>query len=122
MARSTSLSYTGTRPRGSGAKNSRSSIYCETMTKTQAKQLVVCVTTEGYEASLEKRKIYVSLRDATSEKLGMLRIVDESGEDYLYPKDFFRSIALPLAVERALPADQAEGRHIRVAPCPPAMY
>jgi len=72
------------------------------MTKTQAKQLVICVTNEGYEASLEKRKIYISLRDASSEKLGMLRIVDESGEDYLYPKAFFRSIALPLAVKRAV--------------------
>ncbi len=72
------------------------------MTKTQAKHLVVCVDNEGYAVSLEKRKIYVSLRDATAEKQGMLRIVDESGEDYLYPKGFFRAIALPLAVRRAV--------------------
>jgi hypothetical protein len=72
------------------------------MTKTQAKQLVVCVENQGYAASLEKRKIYVALRDAAAEKHNMLRIVDESGEDYLYPKAFFRSIALPQAVRRAV--------------------
>ena len=72
------------------------------MTKTQAKQLAVCVENDGYTTSLEKRKIYVALRDATAEKLGMVRIVDESGEDYLYPKAFFRSIALPQAVKKAV--------------------
>jgi hypothetical protein len=72
------------------------------MTKSQAKQLVVCVDNEGYAASLEKRKIYIALRDLGAEKHGMLRIVDESGEDYLYPKAFFRPIALPLAVKRAV--------------------
>jgi hypothetical protein len=72
------------------------------MTKTQAKQLVVCVDNEGYAVSLEKRKIYVSLRDTAAEKNGMLRVVDESGKDYLYPKIFFRAIALPLAVKRAV--------------------
>ena len=72
------------------------------MTKTQAKQLVVCVENDGYPASLERRKIYVALRDAAADKHAMLRIVDESGEDYLYPKAFFRSIALPQAVRRAV--------------------
>jgi hypothetical protein len=72
------------------------------MAKTQAKQLVVCVDNEGYPASLEKRKIYVALPDAAAEKHGLLRVVDESGEDYLYPKKSFRSIALPLAVKRAV--------------------
>jgi hypothetical protein len=72
------------------------------MTKTQAKQLVVCVENDGYAVSLEKRKIYVALRDAAADKHNMLRIVDESGEDYLYPKAFFRSIALPQAVRRAM--------------------
>jgi hypothetical protein len=72
------------------------------MAKTQAKQLVVCVDNEGYPASLEKRKIYVALPDAAAGKHGLLPIVDESGEDYLYPKTSFRSIALPLAVKRAV--------------------
>ena len=73
-----------------------------TMAKPQSKQLVVCVDNEGYAASLEKRKIYVALRDPAAEKHGLLRVVDESGEDYLYPKMFFRSIALPQAVRKAV--------------------
>lgn len=72
------------------------------MARPQAKQLVVCVDNEGYLVSLEKRKIYVALRDAAAEKHGLLRIIDESGEDYLYPKAFFRSIALPQAVKKAV--------------------
>jgi hypothetical protein len=66
------------------------------------KQLVVCVNNEGYVASLETRKIYVSLEDRAAEKHGMLRIVDESGEDYLYPKNFFRPIELPQTVKKAV--------------------
>lgn len=72
------------------------------MTKSRSKQLVICIDNDGYTASLEKRKIYVTLRDSAAEKLDMLRIIDESGEDYLYPKSLFRSIALPLAVKRAV--------------------
>jgi len=72
------------------------------MAKMQARQLVVCVENDGYAVSLEKRKIYVALRDASAEKHNMLRIIDESGEDYLYPKTSFRSIALPQAVKRAV--------------------
>jgi hypothetical protein len=69
----------------------------ETMAKTQTKRLVVCIDNEGYAVSLEKRKIYIAFRDAAAEKHGLLRVVDESGEDYLYPKKSFRPIALPLA-------------------------
>lgn len=72
------------------------------MAKAQTKQLVVCISNEGYPASLEKRKIYVAVRDDAAEKLGLLRIIDESGDDYLYPKVFFRSIALPQSVKRAV--------------------
>jgi hypothetical protein len=72
------------------------------MAKLQAKQLVVCVNNGGFPASLEKRKIYVTLRDADAEKHGLVRIVDESGDDYLYPKTFFRPIALPLSVKKAV--------------------
>ena len=72
------------------------------MAKAQAKHLVICVDNDGYAASLEKRKIYVALRDAAAEKHGLLRIVDESGEDYLYPKALFRPIALPQAVRKAV--------------------
>jgi hypothetical protein len=72
------------------------------MAKSQAKQLVVCVNNEGYPASLERRKIYVALSDADAEKHDLVRIVDESGEDYLYPKALFRPIALPEGVRKAV--------------------
>ena len=58
------------------------------MAKLPSKQLVVCIDNDGYPASLERRKIYVALRDPAAEKHGLLRVVDESGEDYLYPKMF----------------------------------
>jgi hypothetical protein len=72
------------------------------MAKSQAKHLVVCVANDGYAVSLEKRKIYVAFRDAEAERHSLLRIVDESGEDYLYPKVLFRPIALPQAVRKAV--------------------
>jgi hypothetical protein len=72
------------------------------MAKSTIKQLVVCVANVGYAVSLEKRKIYIALRDANANKHGLLRIVDESGDDYLYPKDFFRTISLPQAVRKAV--------------------
>ena len=63
---------------------------------------VVCVKNEDYPASLELRKIYQLRSDAAAIKLGMLRVVDESGEDYLYPEDHFVAIKLTPSVERAL--------------------
>ncbi len=72
------------------------------MAKASAKRLVVCIDNAGYAVSLEKRKIYVALRDPQSQKLGLLRIVDESGDDYLYPQGLFRSIALPISVRKAV--------------------
>jgi hypothetical protein len=72
------------------------------MAKPQAKRLVVCINNEGYLASLEKRKIYVALRDPTAEKRGLVRIIDESGDDYLYPSALFRALALPQSVKRAV--------------------
>jgi hypothetical protein len=72
------------------------------MTEAGAQQLFVCIDNEGFPASLEKRKIYISLPDVDAERLGLVRIIDESGEDYLYPKTFFRLIDLPLAVKKAI--------------------
>jgi hypothetical protein len=72
------------------------------MSKPLSKQFVVCIRNDGYSASLEKRKIYVALRDPAAEKHGQLRVIDETGEDYLYPKIFFRSIALPEALKKAV--------------------
>lgn len=49
---------------------------------------------DGYCASLERRKIYVTLVDHGAQRLRMVRVVDESGEDYLYPRAFFAGIKL----------------------------
>jgi hypothetical protein len=72
------------------------------MANPQADQLVVCVNNDDYPASLETRKLYVALGDADAAKHGMLRIVDESGADYLYPQTLFRPIDLPPAVKEAV--------------------
>lgn len=72
------------------------------MTGAEAQRLVVCVDNEGYSASLERRKIYLALTDVDAETHGLMRIVDKSGEDYLYPKAFFRALHLPLAVKKAV--------------------
>jgi hypothetical protein len=52
----------------------------------------MCIKNDGYLASLEVRKVYVALPDAFATKHGMIRVVDESGEDYLFPKDYFDSV------------------------------
>jgi hypothetical protein len=72
------------------------------MPRSASKQFVVCINNDGFPTSLEKRKIYVLLRDALAEKRGLVRIIDESGSDYLYPKALFRSIALPQSVKKAV--------------------
>ena len=58
----------------------------------------VCIKNTGYEVSLELRKIYQVLKDDHAKQHGRLRVVDESGEDYLYPEDFFVGIQLPASV------------------------
>jgi len=65
-------------------------------------QFVVCLDNGDYPASLERHKIYRVLPDASASLHGHIRIVDESGEDYLYPQRYFMPIDLPVAVERAL--------------------
>ena len=62
---------------------------------------VVCIDNSGYPASLELRKIYLRYPDSRAEEDGFLRIVDESGEDYLFPARFFVPIAVPEAVEKS---------------------
>lgn len=66
------------------------------------RQLVICVDNSGYEASLERRKIYEAIADSGAAKRGLLRIIDESGEDYLYPESMFVAASLPAAVRRAV--------------------
>lgn len=73
-------------------------------TRATRKQFVVCLKNEGYEVSLERRKIYLVLPDAQAAKHKQIRVIDESGEDYLYPKSFFAPIELPQAIRRAVQA------------------
>jgi hypothetical protein len=62
----------------------------------------VCVRNAGYEASLERRKLYVVLPDPDAAGHGQVRVIDESGDDYLYPAAYFAAIDLPQAVRRAV--------------------
>lgn len=71
-------------------------------TPTAQRQLVVCVKNEGFEASLERRKIYVSIADELAQSHKLIRVVDESGDDYLYPLKMFVPISLPQPVRRAV--------------------
>lgn len=64
-------------------------------------QFVVCINNENYPASLEVRKIYQVIPDSQSLNHQMIRVIDESGEDYLYPAKYFVPIELPKAVEKA---------------------
>ena len=66
------------------------------------KHFVVCIDNSDYPASLELRKIYEVLPDAKAAKHDQIRIIDESGDDYLYPKSRFIEIALTKKVLDAL--------------------
>jgi len=63
---------------------------------------VICIKNEGYEASLERRKIYETLPDPDGAKHRQLRVIDESGEDYLFPEEFFMPVELSKQTERAV--------------------
>lgn len=90
-----------------GAKKSmasakrKSKLNCSSNKKSSAGQYVVCVNNWEYPASLEARKIYKVIADKTAAKSGLVRIIDESGEDYLYPADYFLPIKLPRTIEKA---------------------
>ena len=69
---------------------------------TRAIHFAVCVRNEGVEASLELRKLYEVLDDPDANEDGMIRVIDESGEDYLFPASFFVLAPLPASVEEAV--------------------
>lgn len=69
----------------------------------QAAWFVVCIKNDGHPASLEVRKLYQFLPDRSAAARGMIRVIDESGEDYLYPEEFFVPIRVPLAAAKAFP-------------------
>ena len=66
------------------------------------RQFAICVHNEGYPASLELWKVYRILPDGRAAKHQLIRVVDESGEDYLYPEGWFVPIELPQSVEKAM--------------------
>ena len=65
-------------------------------------RFVVCVNNDGYQASLERNKIYVALPDPEAESAGDIRVIDESGEDYLFSAKRFVAIELPQAVRASV--------------------
>ena len=69
--------------------------------------LLICVDNTGFEASLEARKVYERLDDPRGEELGMVRVIDESGEDYLHPASLFQPIHVEERLERRLFAKAA---------------
>ncbi len=65
-------------------------------------RFAVCISNKGYAVSLEVRKIYRLIPDKAGAKHGLVRVVDEMGEDYLFPQEYFVSLRLPQAAERAV--------------------
>ncbi|MBV9492758.1 MAG: hypothetical protein JOZ54_00825 [Acidobacteria bacterium] len=65
-------------------------------------RFAVCIRNDDYEESLCLKKIYEILEDPRAEERNLVRVIDEEGEDYLYPRDWFLPIALPQRIERAI--------------------
>ena len=65
-------------------------------------QFVVCLNNDGYRASLEVGKLYRMIPDREAEAEGLMRVIDESGEDYAFEADRFHRISVPPHVEKAL--------------------
>ena len=63
---------------------------------------VICIENQDYPVSLEKRKIYEAVPDREAEEIGHIRVIDESGEDYLYPATCFIEAHLPKDVQAAI--------------------
>ena len=63
-------------------------------------KFVICTRNIGYEVSLELRKLYLVIHDPDANSHDQIRVVDESGEDYLYPSSFFAPIDLPASLAK----------------------
>ena len=70
---------------------------------------VICVRSGTYRASLEPRKVYQVLEDPSAEAESLLRVVDESGEDYLFPRTLFVPIELPIKAKPAFARSRTSG-------------
>lgn len=71
---------------------------------TTQRRFVVCINNKGYEAALEVRKVYRILKDSRSDQHGLLRVIDESGEDYLYEAGRFVPVTLARVPRRLFAA------------------
>ncbi len=72
------------------------------MSRRKRQGFAVCLKNAGYAASIEVRKLYAFLDDPDAEANGLIRVVDESGGDYVYPASLFQKLVLPAEVQRAL--------------------
>jgi hypothetical protein len=86
------------------------------MTNVDNPQAVVCLVNEGNEVSLQLWKIYKVIRDDDARSEGFIRVVDESGEDYLFPEENFAPIDLPARVKRPFERAVREQRRSAAAP------
>ena len=67
---------------------------------------VICINNQGYEASLERWKVYRTMQDAQAVALDHIRVIDESDDDYLYPEDYFMAIDLSKPLVAAMAASR----------------
>jgi hypothetical protein len=103
MAGLGSLNYIGMKHTALAKKNSSARGISTSRRAAEARRrFAICVNNDGYEVSLERNKIYVVLPDKDAERDGDLRIIDESGEDYLFSADRFVAIELPAAARASL--------------------
>ncbi len=72
------------------------------MSKNATRRYVICIKNDEYDVDLSLGKVYRVIADHVGEARGFVRIVDESGEDYLYPSDFFLPIAVSKTIQKAL--------------------
>jgi hypothetical protein len=70
--------------------------------RRRSRYFVLCLSNHGYEASLEARKIYVALPDADAQAHDQVRVVDESGEDYLFPAARFTAVSVSPTLRKRL--------------------
>lgn len=76
----------------------------------EGKRLVVCIDNQGNEASLEQWKIYQALPDEEAERHDEIRVIDEEGEDYLYPSIYFSTVFLESSVARTFIMQNPAGK------------
>lgn len=97
-----SPSYIGMKRMASAARKSSARGTSTRTSRSRTPRFVVCIRNAGYEASLERNKIYVVVPDEAAERDGDLRVIDESGEDYLFTADRFVAVEVPAAVRASL--------------------